>query len=97
MKTPQISEDVLPIAKFKTHASEVLKKLQDTQRPIVITQNGKPTAVIITPEEFDRLYEREQFIRAVNNGLADVEAGRVIDDDELSRVLDEESDSFSQK
>lgn len=88
MKTLQVSEDILPIGKFKTRASQVLRKLREAQRPIVITQNGKPTAVLITPEEFDRLHERERFLEAVREGLADSEAGRVIEDKRLTRELD---------
>ena len=88
MKSLQISEDILPIGKFKTQASQVLRKLREAQRPIVITQNGKPTAVLITPEEFDRLHERDRFLAAVREGLADSEAGRVVEDKVLTRELD---------
>ena len=87
MKILHISEDILPLARFKAQASEVLRRLRTDQRPIVITQNGKPTAVVITPEEFDRLTERERFLQAVQEGLADIESGRVIDDDALSQEL----------
>jgi len=88
MKSLQISEDILPIGEFKTRASQVLRKLREAQRPIVITQNGKPTAVLITPEEFDRLHERDRFLEAVREGLADSEASRVVEDKVLTRELD---------
>ena len=88
MKPLQVSEDILPIGQFKTQASQVLRKLREAQRPIIITQNGKPTAVLITPEEFDRLHERDRFLEAVREGLADSEAGRVVEDKVLTRELD---------
>jgi prevent-host-death family protein len=90
MKPMQLAEDILPLGEFKTHASQVLRKLQNSQRPVVITQNGRPAAVLITPEEFDRMREHERFLSAVREGLADAEAGRMIDDDELERELDQE-------
>ena len=90
MKSVQVSQDILPIGELKTHTSRVLRRLRDAQRPIVITLNGKPAAVLITPEEFDRLYERERFVEAVGKGLADAEAGRLVDDDVLSDELDAE-------
>ena len=68
MKSVQVSQDILPIGELKTHTSRVLRRLRDAQRPIVITLNGKPAAVLITPEEFDRLYERERFVEAVGQG-----------------------------
>ena len=88
MKSLQVSEDILPLGEFKTRASSVLRKLREVQRPIVITQNGKPTAVLITPQEFDRLHERDQFLEAVREGLADSEAGRVIEDKELASEIE---------
>jgi prevent-host-death family protein len=89
MKPLQLSEDILPIGEFKTHASRVLRKLRDSNRPVVITQNGRPAAVLITPEEFDALHERARFMAAVQEGLADSEAGRVLEDDEVELLFDE--------
>jgi prevent-host-death family protein len=89
MKPVRLSEDVLPIGEFKTQASSVLRKLRQSQRPVVITQNGKPAAVLITPEEFDQMRERDRFVAAVREGLADSKAGRVLEDDEVERILDE--------
>ena len=90
MKSLQLSEDIVPIGEFKTHAARVLRRLREAQRPVVITQNGKPAAVLITPEEFDRLSERERFVEAVTQGLADSDAGRVVEDQILTRELEAE-------
>jgi prevent-host-death family protein len=88
MKALQVAEDILPLGEFKTHASRVIRRLRAVKRPIVITQNGKPAAVLLTPQDFDRLRERGQFIDAVREGLADSSAGRLIDDSALERDLD---------
>ncbi|RKZ48694.1 MAG: prevent-host-death protein [Gammaproteobacteria bacterium] len=90
MKSIQISEDIFPLGQFKTHASRVLRNLHEKNRPIIITQNGKPAAVLLTPEEFDRLSKQEQFVAAVKEGLQDVKAGNIISDEELSTTLREE-------
>lgn len=89
MKPVLLSQDVLPLGEFKTQASRVLRKLKENQRPVIITQNGRAAAVLITPEEFDQMREGERFMTAVREGLADSEAGRVLEDDEVERLLDE--------
>ncbi len=94
MRFVHVSEDILPIGELKTLASRVLRRLRAEQRPIVITLNGKPAAVLITPEEFDRLYERERFVEAINKGLADSEAGRVVEDEALAGELDAEFGAY---
>jgi len=90
MKNLKTTEDIVPLGEFKAKASEMLRKLRSTSRPLIITQNGKPAAVVITPEDFDMLVERERFIAAVQQGLADADAGRTIDDSELDAELGSE-------
>ncbi len=90
MKPVQIAEDIVPLADFKAQASRLFRQLRREQRPVIITQNGKPAAVLITPEEFDRIQERNRFLEAVREGLADSEAGRLIDDSDLDAHLDGE-------
>ena len=90
MKPLQISQDIVPIARFKSQASRIFRQLHEGQRPIVVTQNGQPAAVLITPEEFDRLQEHDRFLTAVRDGIADSEAGRLVDDEDLAAELDAE-------
>ena len=88
MKPLQVSQDIVPLARFKTQASQIFRQMHDEQRPVVVTQNGQPAAVLITPEEFDRLQEHDRFLEAVRDGLADSEAGRLLDDETLAAELD---------
>jgi len=90
MKPIQVAEDILPIATFKARASEVVRSLRSRGRPMIITQNGRPAAVLLSPEEFDRLTYRERFRAAVREGLADAEAGRVVSDRELDQTVERE-------
>lgn len=62
-KRIDVAEDIVPIGHFKTHASEHIRNLHRTGRPMVITQNGRAAAVVLTPEEFEELGHRA-FARA---------------------------------
>ena len=90
MKPMQVADDIVPLGKFKTHASRVLRSMKASGRAVVITQHGKPAAVVMTPAEFDRLRYSARVISAVNEGRADIAAGRVIGDRDLERELDAE-------
>jgi prevent-host-death family protein len=90
MKLKPVSTDTLPLGEFKTHASRVLQRLQRARRPIVITQNGKPAAVLVRPAEFDRLRDQANFMKALQEGLEDSDARRLLDDEALGRELDAE-------
>jgi prevent-host-death family protein len=80
-RTPlRVSEDIVPLGEFRTQTARVLGRLRANRRAVVITQNGKPAAVLVAPEEYDRLQEQGRFVAAVDEGLADVEAGRLVAD-----------------
>jgi prevent-host-death family protein len=89
----QVSQDIMPAAELKATLGDVLRRL-DERRPIIVTLNGKAAAVLMSPAEFDRLTYEQRFIAAVNEGLKDVEEGRVVDGeevfDELLAELDQE-------
>jgi len=44
----------------------------------------------MSPGEFDRIRERQAFLEAVAQGLTDLQAGRVVSDEELRIQLDAE-------
>lgn len=87
-KTMQITEDIIPLSQFKVQASKVLSHLHETGRSVVITQNGRPSAVVMTPEEFDRLREREDFIAAVDEGRSDAKSRRTVETRDLEKSMD---------
>lgn len=83
-----MADDIVPVGELKAHLAERLRDLKAHGRPLVVTQNGKAAAVMLAPEAFDRLTQQARFVGAVQAGLGDLEAGRVVADDELGRRLD---------
>ena len=79
----RVSEDVVPVSDFKAQASEWLRRVTGSGRPLVITQNGKPAGVLLSPAAFDQLADRQQFLAAVQEGMADERAGRSYTTDEV--------------
>ena len=79
----RVSEDIVPLSEFKAHASEWLKRIAQTGAPIVITQNGRAAAVLVSPGEFDALTERGRLLQAVAEGIADADRGRLTDHESM--------------
>jgi prevent-host-death family protein len=87
MKPISISQNIVSLSVFKNRASKMLREVQSTHRPLVITQNGQAAAVLISPADFDLLTEQVRFVDAVQRGLADVQQGRVLPDEDLDKEL----------
>jgi len=82
------TERTLPSSELRD--AEIIEKLREHGSPLVLTRDGKPSAVVMEPEEFERLTEAARFIAAVTEGLADSDAGRLVSDEDLEQELDSE-------
>jgi prevent-host-death family protein len=89
MRALKVAEDIVPVGEFKSQAARWLRHAAESGQPVVITQNGKPAGVLVSPSEYDRLTERQRFLESVALGLADAEAGRTMNTKELLRRLEE--------
>jgi prevent-host-death family protein len=87
MKPLNISRNIVSLSEFKNKASKMLHEIQSSHQPLVITQNGKAAAVVLSPPDFDLLTEQTRFVDAVQRGMTDVHNGRVIPDEKLDDEL----------
>ena len=72
----RVSQDFVPVSEFKAQAANLLKRVGNTRKPLVITQNGRPAGVLLSLAAYDDLMARTEFVASVTAGLADIEAGR---------------------
>ena len=82
-----VSQDIVPIGDLRSHAVPILRRLQETDRPVVITHNGKPAAVLLSPAEFDKLNNRAALMDDFGEGMDQLTAadtGRITVDGVLS-------------
>jgi prevent-host-death family protein len=87
MKEVQISDGIVPLGEFKAQAAKLLKRIGETGQPVVITQNGRPAGVLLSPREYDRIQERQRFLESIAAGLSDAESGRTMTKMELRERL----------
>jgi prevent-host-death family protein len=88
MKKFNVSEDIIPVAAFKTGISKYLKAVNETGHHLIITQNGRPAGVLISPSQYDDLIYRNLFTESVNRGLKDVESGEVYTTEEMKKEIE---------
>ena len=58
-----ILEDIKTVSDLKKNTSEIFKHMHNTGRPVVITVNGKPDAILMDVDVF------EKKLKALNLGL----------------------------
>ncbi|TVZ38673.1 prevent-host-death family protein [Alteromonadaceae bacterium 2753L.S.0a.02] len=76
--------EVYSASDAKREFGELLLKSQSG--PVSVTRNGKPVAVLLSSDEYERLLsaKREQLTYAIKEGVADYRAGNVSSSDSAS-------------
>jgi antitoxin YefM len=87
MKRISIANDIVPIGEFKSGISKWINKSKSSGNPIVITQNGRPAAVVISPTDYDQLNELRQFVDSVKRGLTDSDDGKLFTSKQVHEEL----------
>lgn len=87
----KLSRDIQSLSVFKRDTSKLLKQMKKTGEPIVLTVNGKAAAVVMDPDEYQFMRERDrqESIAAVKRGIADAEAGRVTEAETFFKEFEE--------
>lgn len=87
MRSVRVASDIVPVSELKAHAPDYLRRIAETGAPVVVTHNGKAAGVLLSPEAYDELVERARFVAAVEDGIADADAGRVRGHDQVVRAM----------
>ena len=87
MKNISVTNDIIPVGQFKSGLAKYLKDIQIRKHSLVITQNGKPAGVLVSPTEYDSLNETKLFIESISRGLADSENGDLLTTAQLKSKL----------
>lgn len=69
---PKFSEDVIPLSDLKVNPGKIVNRTKDTGRPILLTSRGRGIAVVQGLDEYEKIAEENEFIRAIAQGLLDI-------------------------
>ena len=72
-----ISKDIKPITYLKARAPELLKQINETHRPVLITQNGEPRAVLQDPQSYENMRNAIGILKLLSQGEEDIKKGKL--------------------
>jgi prevent-host-death family protein len=78
MLAVKFSEDVIPLTDVKINPGKLVKQVTENHRPMLLTSRGRGVAVLQGIADFEARDEEQQFMRAVVQGLMELEDGREI-------------------
>ena len=84
---PKFSEDVIPLSDLKINPGKIVNRAKDTHRPILLTSRGRGIAVVQGLDEFEKIAEENEFIKAIAKGLLEIREEKQLDLSEVKNKL----------
>jgi len=72
------AKSIEPITELKTRSAQIVRRAKQERRPVVITQNGKATAVLQDIESFQEQREALLLLRFLAQGDQELKQGKGI-------------------
>ncbi len=69
-------QDIRSISFVKANAANLLDQVNETHRPIIITQNGEAKAVLMDTESYDSMQNAIGILKLISMGEKDVKNGK---------------------
>ena len=78
--------NIIPVSDLRQDAAKLLKQLKNSKEPLIITQRGRATAVMIGVDAYEKSEHEKELLRLLVRGDREIEKGKGYD---LDTVLAE--------
>ena len=90
-----ITTDIKPVTYLKAKTADLLDQINDTRRPVIITQNGEPRAVLQDPKSYEEMRNVLGLLKLFAQGEEDIRKGNIRSQEavfsDLERLLKEQT------
>ncbi len=83
-----IATDIKPVSYLKSKSADLLKQINETHRPVIITQNGEPKAVIQDPKSYENMRNAIGMLKLISQGEEDIRKEETRTQDEVFGKLE---------
>ena len=83
----KITEDIKPISYLKTQTSALFFQINNTHRPVIITQNGKPKVVIQDVETYEKMCNSFAMMKMMEKAEQSIQEGKKVKQEVLFQKI----------
>lgn len=75
------------VTNLKRKATEILAELRESREAVLITEHGKPSAYLVTVEDYDFMQRRLELLEGLSKGERAVLEGRTLSQGEAREKM----------
>jgi prevent-host-death family protein len=84
-----LSTQIKPISYLKSHTAQIVKELSASREPMVITQNGEATLVVMDVQSFEQRENTLALLKILALGQREIEHGAFQDAEDVFSEIDQ--------
>jgi antitoxin YefM len=78
MRRFNLEQDIKPLSEFRANTAFLVKQVKETRRPLIITQHGKSSAVLLDVKEYQSLLDKIEILQDVQTAKLQISEGKGI-------------------
>jgi len=82
-----LDEDIKPLSEFRANAADLIAHVRETGRPLLLTQRGHSSAVVLGVRQYEQLVEEVELLRDVQTARKELRAGKGVSHARAKAVL----------
>ena len=87
MRQINLENDIKPLSEFRANAASFLKQVKETKRPLILTQHGKSSAVLVDVAEYQAIIEKLDLLQEVQVAERQIAEGKYFTNDQVKERL----------
>ena len=87
MRQINLENDIKPLSEFRANAAKFVKQVKETKRPLILTQHGKSSAVLLDVAAYQALIEKLELIQEIQIGEKQIAEGKYYTHEQVKQRL----------
>jgi prevent-host-death family protein len=87
MSQIQLDQDIRSLSDFRANAASYIERVKTERRPLVLTQHGKSSAVLIDVEDYQRLLDKIQLLEELSTARKELKNGEGLSQEDFFTEL----------
>lgn len=87
MRRTRLDEDIRPVTEFRENAATLIRQVQESKRPLVLTQRGHSAAVLLDVGEYEKLVGELELRRQVEAAEKELAEGKGVAHEQVAERI----------
>ena len=87
MQQINYENDIKPLTEFRANAANLVKQVRESKRPLILTQHGKSTAVLVDVAEYQSILDKLELLQEVQLAEQQIIDGKYLSNSQVEKRL----------